>query len=52
MRVPHESSCFLVHNLLMRCHAFWAVVRIANEMSCFLGPYEISSDFRGSCDTF
>jgi hypothetical protein len=31
MRVLHESSCFLVHNLLMRCHAFSAVTRFANE---------------------
>jgi hypothetical protein len=41
VRVPHESSCFLVYYLLMRCHAFWAVTRFAHEMSCFSAPFEI-----------
>jgi hypothetical protein len=35
VKVPHESSCFLVHILLMRCHAFWTVTRVASELVRF-----------------
>ena len=36
MRFPEEISCFLLHNLLMRFHAFWAATRFPYEISCFL----------------
>jgi hypothetical protein len=36
---------FLLHTLLMRCHALWAVTRFPSEMSWFFGPDEISRDF-------
>jgi hypothetical protein len=52
VRVPDESSCFSVHNLLMWCDAYWAVTRFAHEMSCFSVPNEILSDSRRSCDFF
>ena len=41
-----EMSCFLLHNLLMRCHAFGAAAGFAYESSCFVllmrCPYELS----------
>jgi hypothetical protein len=36
MRYPYESSCFLLHNLLMRFHSFWPLrdfMRFPNEIS-------------------
>ena len=41
-----EMSCFLLHNLLMRCHAFGTAAGFAYESSCFVllmrCPYELS----------
>ncbi len=36
VRFPYESSCFLLHHLLMRIHAFWAATSFHCESSCFL----------------
>ncbi len=34
--IAYESSCFLLHNLLMRVHAFGTASRFIYEISCFL----------------
>ncbi len=36
MRFPYESSFFLLHNVHMRFHAFWASTRFACDISCVL----------------
>ncbi len=44
--LPFEMSCILLHNLLMRCHAFGTAAGFAYESSCFVllmrFPYELS----------
>ncbi len=36
LRFPYNSWCFLLHNLLLRSHAFETATRFPFEISCFL----------------
>jgi hypothetical protein len=36
MRFPYKSPCFLLCNLRMSIHVFWAATKFPFEISCFL----------------
>ncbi len=53
MRFPYEkSSCFLLHDLLMRKSCFWAATRFPYDMSCFWArmklPFESACSLLGN----